>query len=162
MNFLLRCSGGAWVAQSVKLLTSAQVMISPPVGSSPVLGSVLTARGLEPASDSGSPSLSAPPPLTLCPSKINKKNHNRIYHSSSSAQNLAKSPTFRLKCKSKSLQVLQFSWTFPRTPHCLLHPQSPCREEARAAARREPMASLGRVGGPHAEPSSHLSAPESP
>ena len=46
------------------------------MGSSPVSGSVLTARSLESAFDSVSPPLSAPPPLTLCPSlslsKINK------------------------------------------------------------------------------------------
>ena len=54
-------SGGAWVAPSVEPLTSAQVMISQLVGSSPALGSVQTARSLEPASDSVSPSLSAPP-----------------------------------------------------------------------------------------------------
>ena len=62
------------MAQSVRRPTSVQVMISPSVGSSPMLGSVLTARSLEPVSDSGSPSLSAPPPLWLClsVSKINK------------------------------------------------------------------------------------------
>ena len=38
-------------------------MISQFMGSSPVSGSVLTARSLEPASDSVSPSLSAPPLL---------------------------------------------------------------------------------------------------
>ena len=54
------------MAQSVKHATSAQVMISQSVGSSPVLGSVLTAQSLEPASDSVSPFLSAPPLLTLC------------------------------------------------------------------------------------------------
>ena len=57
---------GAWVAQSVKRLTSAQVMISRFVTSSPELGSVLTAQSLEPASDSVSPSLPAPSPLMLC------------------------------------------------------------------------------------------------
>ena len=57
---------GAWVAQSVKRPTSAQVMISQFVGSSPASGSVLTAQSLEPASDSVSPPLSAPPLLTLC------------------------------------------------------------------------------------------------
>ena len=57
---------GAWVAQSVKRLTSAQVMISQSVSSSPTSGPVLTAQNLEPASDSVSPSLSAPPPLILC------------------------------------------------------------------------------------------------
>ena len=56
----------AWVAQSVKRPTSARVMISQLVGSSPLSGSVLPAQSLEPASDSLSPSLSAPPPLMLC------------------------------------------------------------------------------------------------
>ena len=44
------------------------------VGLSPALGSVLTAHNLEPALDSVSPSLSAPPLLALCLSlsKINK------------------------------------------------------------------------------------------
>uniref|UniRef100_A0A8C8WU41 L1 transposable element RRM domain-containing protein n=1 Tax=Panthera leo TaxID=9689 RepID=A0A8C8WU41_PANLE len=57
---------GAWVAQLVKCSTSAQVMISWSVSPSPASGSVLTARSLEPGSDSVSPSLSAPPPLMLC------------------------------------------------------------------------------------------------
>ena len=57
---------GAWVAQLVERPTSAQVMVSRSVGSSPVMGSVLTVQSLEPASDSVSPSLSAPPPLMLC------------------------------------------------------------------------------------------------
>ena len=48
---------GAWVAQSVERPTAAQVTISRFVGSSPASGSVLTARSLEPASDSVSPSL---------------------------------------------------------------------------------------------------------
>ena len=56
---------GAWVAQSVKRLILAQVMISWFVGLSPAWGYVLTARSLEPASDSVSPSLTAPPLLTL-------------------------------------------------------------------------------------------------
>ena len=56
---------GTWVAQSVKHVTSAQVMISRFVGSSPVSGSVLTAGSLEPALDSVSPSLSVPPLLSL-------------------------------------------------------------------------------------------------
>ena len=51
---------GAWVAQSVKRPTSAQVTISRPVGSSPASGSGLMAQSLEPVSDSVSPSLSAP------------------------------------------------------------------------------------------------------
>ena len=56
---------GAWVAQSVKQPTSAQVMISWFVSSSPTSGSVLTAQSLEPTSDSVSPSLSAHPLLAL-------------------------------------------------------------------------------------------------
>ena len=57
----------------------AQVMISWFVGSSPTLGSVLTAQSLEPASNSVSPSLSAAPLLMLCLSisKINKHKKNR-------------------------------------------------------------------------------------
>ena len=54
------------MAPSVGRPTSAQVMISQFVGSSPVSGSVLTARSPEPASDSVSPSLSAPPLLVPC------------------------------------------------------------------------------------------------
>ena len=57
---------GALVAQLVKPPTSAHVMISRSVSLIPTLGSVLTAWSLEPASDSLSPSLSAPPLLTLC------------------------------------------------------------------------------------------------
>ena len=45
----------------VKCPTSAQVMISWFTGSSPESGSVLMAQSLQPASDSVSPSLSAPP-----------------------------------------------------------------------------------------------------
>ena len=58
---------GAWVGQSVKCLTLALVMILHFVSSSPASGSVLTARSLEPASESVSPSLSVsdPPPLML-------------------------------------------------------------------------------------------------
>ena len=52
------------MAQLVKQPTSAQVMISRFVSSSPELGAVLAAQSLEPASDSVS--LSAPPPLMLC------------------------------------------------------------------------------------------------
>ena len=57
---------GAQLAQLVEHPTSAQVMISWLVSSSPALGSVLTAQSLEPASDSVSPSLSAPTHLALC------------------------------------------------------------------------------------------------
>ena len=65
---LVECLGGS----SVKRLTSAQVMISRLVGSSPTLGSVLTAWSLEPASDSVSPSLFCLSPihvLSLCVSQ---------------------------------------------------------------------------------------------
>ena len=61
------------MAQLVKSPTSAQVMISRFLSSSPMSGSVLTAQSLEPASDSVSPSLSAPPSLPLSLSKINIK-----------------------------------------------------------------------------------------
>ena len=56
---------GAWVAQSVKRPTSAQVMISRSVSSGPASGSVLTAQSLEPVSDSVSPSLCPFPAHTL-------------------------------------------------------------------------------------------------
>ena len=67
--------------------TSAQVMISQFMSTSPVLGSVLTAQSLEPASDPVSPSLSAPPPLALRLSLSlkkkqmlkRKKKKNKIY-----------------------------------------------------------------------------------
>ena len=64
---------GAWVAQSVERPASAQVMISQSVSSSPASGSVLTARSLEPASDSVSPSLCPSPThaLSLSVSEIN-------------------------------------------------------------------------------------------
>ena len=59
---------GTSMAQSVKHPTSAQGMISRFMGSSPTLGSVLTAQSLEPAS--GSVSLSLPLPdscsVSLC------------------------------------------------------------------------------------------------
>ena len=57
---------GRWMAQSVERLTSAQVMISWFVSSSPASGSMLTAQSLESASDSVFPSVSPPPPLMLC------------------------------------------------------------------------------------------------
>ena len=60
------------MAQSVERLASAQVMISQFVSSIPTLGSVLTAQSLEPALDSVSPSVSAPPLLVLSLSLKNK------------------------------------------------------------------------------------------
>ena len=64
------------MAQSVKHPTSTQVMISQSVDLSPELGSVMTAQSLEPALDSVSPSLSAPPLLmSLSLSKIINKHY---------------------------------------------------------------------------------------
>ena len=67
--------GGTWVAQSAKHPTSAQVMISWFMSLSPTSGSVLTAQSLEPASDSVSPSLSAPPLLVRVLSLSLKNKH---------------------------------------------------------------------------------------
>ena len=58
-------SWSAWVAQFLEHPTSARVMSSRFMGSSPASGSVLTAQSLEPTLDSVSPSLSSPPLLTL-------------------------------------------------------------------------------------------------
>ena len=71
--------GGGWVAQWVKCPTLTQVMISWFMGLSPALGSVLMAQSLDPASDSVSPSLSAPllPCSVSCCQKINKHVKNR-------------------------------------------------------------------------------------
>ena len=66
LNIKVAILGGFWVIQSVKWPTSAQVMISRFVDSSPTSGSVLTAQSLELASDSVFPSSSAPPLLALC------------------------------------------------------------------------------------------------
>ena len=70
ISVLLGCLGG-----SVERPTLVQVMILPFVGSSPTLGSVLTARSLEPAFDSVSPSLCPFPAhaLSLSVPKINKR-----------------------------------------------------------------------------------------
>ena len=53
------------MAQSVEGLTSAQVVISWLLSSSPTSGSVLTAQNLEPVPDSVSPSLSDRPLFML-------------------------------------------------------------------------------------------------
>ena len=63
---LTKTERGTRVAQSVKCTAFAQRMISRLVSSSSAWGSGLTARSPGPASDSGSPSLSARPPLVLC------------------------------------------------------------------------------------------------
>ena len=60
------------MARSVERPTSAWVMISQFMVSSPASGSVLTAQGLEPASDSVSPSLCPSPDRTLSLSLENK------------------------------------------------------------------------------------------
>ena len=95
------------MAQPVKRPTSAQVSISWFVGSSSVSGSVLTARSLQPASDSVSPSLFAPPPLVLSLSLsqrnvktiiiINKSNVSQGWSHSNLA---AKSPLQICSCDS--------------------------------------------------------------
>ena len=64
------------MAQALKRPAPAQVMISRFVGSSSVSGSVLMAQSLEPASEAGSPSLSAPPLLVLSFSLKNKLKKN--------------------------------------------------------------------------------------
>ena len=67
---------GTWLAQSVKRPTLAQVMVSLFPSSNPASGSVLKALSMEFASETVSPSLSAPPPFVFCLflslSKINK------------------------------------------------------------------------------------------
>ena len=70
---------GTWVARSVERPTSAQVMISQFVGSSPASGSVmLTARSLEPASGSVSP-LSPPLPRSHFVSlSLKNKKHEKF------------------------------------------------------------------------------------
>ena len=65
------------MAQSVERPTSAQVMISQSVGSSPASGSGLTAQSLEPVSNPVSPSLSAPPPVSLCLTLSLKNNYKK-------------------------------------------------------------------------------------
>ena len=60
------------MAQLVKRLTMAQVMILRFVSSGPVSVSVLTAQNLEPASGSVSLLLSAPPMFMFCLSITNK------------------------------------------------------------------------------------------
>ena len=74
LSFATKCVWGAWGARLVERPTSAQVMNSRFVSSSPTLGSVLTAQSPEPASDSVSLSPSAPAPrvLSLSLSKVNK------------------------------------------------------------------------------------------
>ena len=63
----------AWVAQLVKRPTLVQVMISRFVSSGPASGSVLTARSLEPALASVSPSLSLPSPARVVSLSLKNK-----------------------------------------------------------------------------------------
>ena len=79
---------GAWVAQSVELPTSAQVMISQLVGLSPDSCSVLTVQSLL-GTLSLSPCLSAPPLLAL---SLSQKKKKRISY-------------FWLLCKYRSLSA---------------------------------------------------------
>ena len=76
LNSNTSSSWGAWMVQSVKHPTLAQVMISQFVSSSPMLGFVLAAQNLEPALVSVSPPLPLPLPcscsVSLCLSIINK------------------------------------------------------------------------------------------
>ena len=68
-------SRGAWGLSWLRVRLGDQVMISRFVSSGPMSGSVLTPRSLEPASDSESPSVSAPPLLVLClPLCLSKNN----------------------------------------------------------------------------------------
>ena len=60
------------MAQSVRRPTSAQVMITRLISSSPASGSVLTAQSLDAASDSVSLSLCPSPTHVLSLSKVNK------------------------------------------------------------------------------------------
>ena len=79
VSFSVSFNRGTRGAQSIEHPISAQVMNLWFMSLSPVSGSVLTAQSLKPPSDSASPSLSAPPLLTLCFSvslslkKTNKK-----------------------------------------------------------------------------------------
>ena len=77
--------GGACVAQSVKCLTSAQVMISKFMGLRPASGSVLTAWSLEPVSDSVCPSLCPSPAFKTGFKKILEVCHGQAEHSVSPA-----------------------------------------------------------------------------
>ena len=65
-NLLALLVGMQTGADTLEGRTSARVVMLLLVSSSPASGSVLTSRSLEPASDSVSPSVSAPPLLTLC------------------------------------------------------------------------------------------------
>ena len=79
VNFKNITKRGTWVTQSVKHPTSAQVMISWSMSSSPTSGSMLTAQSLEPAWDSVSPSLSVPLSLHSVSLSLSKINIKKIF-----------------------------------------------------------------------------------
>ena len=98
------------MVQSVERPTSAQLMISQSVSSSPMSGSVLTAQSLEPASDSVSPSLSAPPLLMLCLSLSQKlikkkKKKKKTYCPKVKDGKLRRTTKLVMKRASSNLQV---------------------------------------------------------
>ena len=71
-HFNNNANPGAWMGQSVKRPTLAQVIISRFAGLSPAWGSVLTAQSLEPTSHSVSAFLSLPLPC-LCSFSLSQK-----------------------------------------------------------------------------------------
>ena len=89
---------GAWVAPSDKRPTSAQVMMSRFVGSSPASGSVLTARSLELLWILCLP-LSVPLSRSCSVSKVNIKKKKKIYHfNCSNMHNSGVVSTFPMLC----------------------------------------------------------------
>ena len=91
------------MAQWVKCPTLAQVIISWFMSSSLTLGSVLTARSLEPASDSMSPSLSVPPLLVLCLSlSLSKINKHLGHLVAQSVEHLTSAQIMISRCLSSS------------------------------------------------------------
>ena len=97
---------GTWAAQSVKQLTSAQVLISQFVSSSPASGSGLTARSLEPASDSFLP-LSLPLPNS-CSVSI-KNTHQKNKQKRKLSKSCTYAPSHRTEREEDWGQSLQ-SW----------------------------------------------------
>ncbi|VFV32339.1 carcinoembryonic antigen-related cell adhesion [Lynx pardinus] len=123
---------GPGAPQSVNPPTSTQVTISRVVSSSPTSGSVLTAQSLEPASDSVSPSLSAPPLLALylnvgsfpvCTTQMQRWDRPRL---SVSVQSHSRVPTASQRSLGQS-----FSNGVGRRPYCPASnhkpmPKTPC------------------------------------
>ena len=92
--FELKKDRDVWVVQSVKHLTSAQVTTSRFMSSSPMSGSVLTGRSLEPASDSVSPSLLLPCSHSVSDSQ--KWIHVKKFKKKSSTHDLGSDPDLRV------------------------------------------------------------------